>query len=169
MNSTIESLKAELKQSQIERLKLSATVASLEMFRMNMTTYGRQKKVAFTVGVTFSNGGWNSGALIFPSVINNVGGGYNPTTGIFTAPIDGDYIFFLAVSEYNRQHSKVDIVMNGVSKVRTLGSSGSAYQTGVNMVFLQLNERDAVWARAYAGRGYNTEGVPITTFSGFLL
>ncbi|XP_062582149.1 uncharacterized protein LOC134243929 [Saccostrea cucullata] len=169
VNATIESLKAEFKQSQFEQLKLSAAVTSLEMFRMNVTTCGQPKKVAFTVGVMSSNTGWNSGALIFPSVISNVGGGYNPSTGIFTAPTDGNYIFFLTVVEYQKQYSKVDIVMNGVSKVRTMGHSDASYQTGVNMVFLQLQQGDAVWARRYSGTGYYSNSVPITTFSGFLL
>jgi hypothetical protein len=126
-------------------------------------------KVAFTAGATSSSTTWNSGALVFPKVIHNIGGGYNPSTGVFTAPTEGHYVFFVTVVEYNQQYSRVDIVLNGTSKVRTLGDDNAAYQTGANMVVLQLQRGDTVWIRHASGKGYYTDSVPVTTFSGFRL
>ncbi|XP_056003563.1 uncharacterized protein LOC125675420 [Ostrea edulis] len=127
-----------------------------------------KKKVAFTAGVTSSSTTWNSGTLVFPVVINNIGGGYNPSTGVFTAPTEGHYVFFVTVVEYSKQNIYVDIVLNGSSKVRTIGDASAGFQTGVNMAVLRLQQGDTVWIRYHAGKGYFTSNTPITTFSGFL-
>jgi hypothetical protein len=125
--------------------------------------------VAFTAGVTSYSSTWNSGTLVFPKVIHNIGGGYNPSTGVFTAPTEGHYVFFVTVVEFSTLYSRVDIVLNGTSKVRTLGESDAAYQTGTNMTVLRLQRGDTVWIRYSYGKGYYTLSVPITTFSGFRL
>jgi hypothetical protein len=127
------------------------------------------KKIAFTAGVTSYNSTWNSGTLVFPVVIHNIGDGYNRHTGVFTAPTEGHYVFFVTVVEYDKQHLYVDIVLNGSSKVRAYGHSNAAYQTGANMVVLKLQRGDTVWVRLASGKGYWTHSVPLTTFSGFLL
>jgi hypothetical protein len=126
-------------------------------------------KVAFTAGVTSPSTTWSSGTLVFPKVIHNIGGGYNPSTGVFTAPTEGHYVFFVTVVEYDKQDSAVDIVLNGASKVRTLGSDRAPFQTGANMVVLRLQQGDTVWIKRSFGKGYWTHSVPMTTFSGFLL
>ncbi|XP_056013628.1 complement C1q-like protein 2 [Ostrea edulis] len=171
MNKTVDSLKVEVKDAQIQQLKLSSAVASLEMFRMNLNTsiLDLQKKVAFTAGVKSSSITLKNGTLVFPAVINNIGGGYNPSTGVFTAPTEGHYVFFVTVVEYQKQNSQVDIVLNGSSKVRTMGHSDAAYQTGANMVVLRLQQGDTMWIRYHHGKGYLSNSIPITTFSGFLL
>ncbi|XP_056015739.1 multimerin-2-like [Ostrea edulis] len=170
VNTTVGSLKAELKDSKFEQLKLSSTVTSLEMFRMNLTKNNCDlKKVAFTAGVTSASSTWNSGTLVFPVVINNVGGGYSPSTGVFTAPTEGHYVFFVAVVEYSSQDIRVDIVLNGYSKVRAIGYSSAGAQTGTNMAVLKLQQGYTVWIRHHGGKGYDTQSTPFTTFSGFLL
>ncbi|XP_062572709.1 uncharacterized protein LOC134257699 [Saccostrea cucullata] len=172
INTTINTLKEERNQYRLEQLKLSSTVKNLEMFRMNMTNRNcdpSSKKVGFTAVVTSSNTGWNSGTLVFPAVITNIGLGYNSSSGVFTAPLDGNYVFFLTILEYSNQYTAVDIVLNGISKVRAIGDSNARYQTGVNLVVLRLQRGDKVWASHYHGRGYYSATIPTTTFSGFIL
>ena len=125
--------------------------------------------MAFTAGVTSSSSAWNSGTLIFTSVILNVGNGYNPSTGVFTSPVAGTYVFYVTAVEYSKGDLYVDIVLNSVSKVRTIGDGNSAYQTGTNMVVLNLQKGDSVWVRRYTGKGYASASVPLTTFTGFLI
>ena len=128
-----------------------------------------KQKVAFTAGVTSSSTTWNSGTLIFTSVILNVGNGYNPSTGVFTSPVAGTYVFYVTAVEYDKQYLKVDIVLNSVSKVRTRADNDAAFQTGTNMVVLNLQKGDSVWVRYASGKGYYTYSVPFTTFTGFLV
>uniref|UniRef100_K1PZQ0 Caprin-2 n=1 Tax=Magallana gigas TaxID=29159 RepID=K1PZQ0_MAGGI len=112
---------------------------------------------------------WNSGTLVFPVVITNVGNGYNPSTGVFTAPTAGEYVFFVNVQSYNTESIYVDVVLNGVTKVRTMAQGGTDYyDAGPNLAVLTLQKGDRVWVKYHAGQGYYIDG-PITTFSGFLL
>ncbi|XP_062571329.1 nuclease SbcCD subunit C-like [Saccostrea cucullata] len=174
MNNTMEGLKSELKQTQYEQLKLSSAVSSLEVFRLNFTNRqcGLSTKVAFTAGITSFDSSWRGSTLVFPKIIFNTGGGYNPTTGMFTAPVDGHYVFIVSVQSYNIKDIRVDIVLNGESKVRTMAhdvGDYDYYETGVNLLVLRLNQGDKVWVKRYSGTGYYSNSVPITTFSGFLL
>ena len=129
----------------------------------------QKQKVAFTAGVTSSTSTWNSGTLIFNSVILNVGNGYNPSTGVFTSPVAGTYVFYVTAIEYSTQYLQVDIVQNSVSMVKLLGDDHADFQTGTNMVVLNLQKGDRVWVRHVSGKGYWSASVPATTFTGFLI
>lgn len=129
----------------------------------------QKQEVAFTAAVTSSSTTWNSGTLIFNVVITNAGNGYNPSTGVFTSPIGGTYVFYVSAVEYSKQYLRIDIVLNSVSKVRAIGVDSASYQTGTNMVVLNLQKGDSVWVRYVSGTGYYTESVPTTTLSGFLV
>lgn len=172
LNNTINSIKADVEQSQKSQLKLSAAVSSLEVFRMNMSLLNNcalKTSVGFTVGVTGSASTWSGNILVFPHVVANNGNGYNPSTGKFTAPTDGTYVFFVTVNVYGGNYIYLDIVLNGSSKVRTMSHNTAQYMTGTNMAVLQLYTGNSVWVSRYSGTGYYSDSVPITTFSGFLL
>ena len=129
-------------------------------------------RIGFTAGVTSSSSSWSSGTLVFPKVITNVGSGYNPSDGVFTAPRAGVYVFFVNVQSYNTKAIYVDIVLNGTLKVRTMAETSSSdhYDAGPNLAVLSLQTGDRVWVKHYSGQGYNTHtDGPITTFSGFLI
>ena len=129
----------------------------------------QNQEVAFTASVTSLSSTWNSGTLIFDVVITNTGNGYNPSTGVFTSPISGTYVFYITAVEYSKQHLIIDIVVNSVSKVRAYGHSAASYQTGTNMVVLELQKGDSVWVRHSSGKGYISQSIPLTTFSGYLI
>lgn len=126
-------------------------------------------KIGFTAGITTLSSTWAGSTLVFPHVVTNNGNGYNPSTGTFTAPTDGTYVFFLTVTPHELNALYLDIVQNGVSKVRSMSHGFSRYQMGSNMAVLQLDEGDSVWIRRLAGQSYYSYSVPVTTFSGFRL
>ena len=129
-------------------------------------------RIGFTAGVTSPSDSWNSGTLVFPKVITNVGNGYNPSDGVFTAPRAGVYVFFVNVQSYDTKYIFVDIVLNGATKVRTMVNQGSQEynDAGPNLAVLSLQTGDRVWVKHNSGQGFITHyDGPITTFSGFLI
>nr|XP_022292084.1 uncharacterized protein LOC111103251 [Crassostrea virginica] len=174
INDTTILLKSDINQYEIDQLKLSAAVSSLELFRINQTQSkcDLSTRIGFTASVTSYSSSWNSGTLVFPKVITNVGNGYNPSDGVFTAPRTGVYVFFVNVQSYGSYNIYVNIVLNGATKVRTMVNQGSqeANDAGPNLAVLSLQTGDRVWVKHYSGQGYWTDSDgPITTFSGFLI
>ncbi|XP_062605060.1 uncharacterized protein LOC134266871 [Saccostrea cucullata] len=173
VNSSMDNFKSALRLSEMEQLKLSAAVSSLELLRVNLTNHDHDQatKVAFTAGATSSNKSWRSGILVFDKVILNIGSGYNPSTGVFTAPIEGNYVFYVSAVEFSNHYLGVFIEKNGKHQVKLIGDSSAQFQTGTNMVILSLNRGDAVWVNHHSkgGSGYFSESIPVTTISGFLI
>ncbi|XP_065927339.1 putative leucine-rich repeat-containing protein DDB_G0290503 [Magallana gigas] len=176
LSRTVTKFETQLKTSEYEQLKLSSAVASLEVANMNLSRLNCDKSNhhAFTAGISTRNADWTGGTLVFPVVIYSVGTGYNPSTGIFTAPTAGTYVFYVSVQSAHQKYIYLDIVLNGSSKVRAMawyrsGSSISIYQTGTNLVILHLQTGDRVWVKRAFGTGYYSDSAPVTTFSGFKL
>ena len=111
---------------------------------------------------------FSRGIVVYPYVITNTGNCYDTKTGKFTSPRKGTYVFFVTTVSYERFSVYLDIVHNGEPEVRTMSTSVS-YQTGTNMVVLELQKGDTFWVRMNAGERYYTYSVPLTTFSGFFL
>nr|XP_022286970.1 myosin-3-like [Crassostrea virginica] len=176
INTSINVVKAEVNQSQKAQLELSSAVSSvvssLEAIRQNMSLLNGPAKdtpVSFTAGMTTYSYTWEGDILVFPHVITNKGQGYSSSSGKFTAPKDGTYVFTLTVVSYLNTYLRLDIVHDGVSKVRTYSHNSASFQTGTNLVVLELDRGDAVWVQRDRGQGYFTNSVPLTTFSGFIL
>lgn len=167
-----ERLKIELQDTKAKEGNLSSLVAISQASLLNVSSLvtGMKKRVGFSAYVSSSSPSWNSGTLVFPTVITNEGNGYNSHTGIFTAPTAGMYVFFVNVQSYDSYHIYTYIVLNGTQKVRTMADGGryGYYETGANLVVLTLLKGDTVWVKHSLGHGYFSSG-PITTFSGFLL
>lgn len=71
-------------------------------------------------------------------IFNVVGNGYNPSTGVFTSPQKRTYVFYVSAVEFDKLYLKRDIVLNNVSKVRALGDSSAGFQTGTNMIVVNV-------------------------------
>ena len=71
--------------------------------------------------------------------------GYDNSPWKFTAPRDGTFVFTVTVVSWGKNYLHLDIVHDGVSKVKTHSSSSASHQTGTNLVVLQLDRGDAVW------------------------
>ncbi|XP_061195982.1 uncharacterized protein LOC133204256 [Saccostrea echinata] len=172
LNASLETLSNDLFVSNTDISKSLFNLENSQNATMS-SMFDMLVRVAFTAGLTFDSSSWNSGTLVYNKVINNVGGGYNRYTGIFTAPVVGNYIFYVSIKSYQQKSIFVDIVLNGSSKVRAGAVANpphESYETGTNLVTLRLQQGDTVWVRYKHGYGYWVQSdTPVTTFSGFLI
>ena len=129
-------------------------------------------RIGFTAGATSISFSGDSGALVFPKVITNVGNGYDPSDGVFTAPKSGVYVFFVNVQGYETKNTHVDIVLNGTTKVRVMAYSigDEFYHAGLNLAVLSLQTGDRMWVKYHPDiAGLTICNPSITAFSGFLI
>nr|XP_022294890.1 complement C1q-like protein 4 [Crassostrea virginica] len=127
-------------------------------------------RIGFTVSATSPSNTWNSGTLVFPKVITNVGNGYNPSDGVFTAPMAGGIRLLVNIQSYDTLAIYVDMVFIGTPKVRTMAetSLNDHDDAGPNLAVLSLKTGDRVWIKHNARAGYYTfSDGPVTTFSAF--
>ncbi|XP_062620213.1 uncharacterized protein LOC134281794 [Saccostrea cucullata] len=128
--------------------------------------------IGFTAGSTISNS-FSGSTLIFNKLVYSIGGGYDTSTGVFTSPVTGVFVFYVAVVSQETTDLFLDIMLNGVAKVRTLSfvpTGTPISQTGTNIAVLHIQSGDRVWIKNHNGGGYRADrGVPIVTFSGFRL
>nr|XP_034335554.1 paramyosin-like isoform X3 [Crassostrea gigas] len=173
LNRTVARFDTQFTLSEHTQQKFSSALASLEtaQTKLSKSIDDKSNHHAFTAGISLGNDGWTGDTLMFPTVIYSEGTGYNPSTGIFTAPSAGTYVFYVSVQSTWRKYIYLDIVLNGSSKVRATasGTSIAIFQTGTNLVILHLQTGDRVWVKRNAGTGYFSQVIPITTFSGFKL
>ncbi|XP_062597116.1 uncharacterized protein LOC134258578 [Saccostrea cucullata] len=112
--------------------------------------------VAFTAGVgSGDNKVFSPGqTVIFRQVIYQVGGGYNPTTGIFTAPKAGLYLIFCTNVAAYHETFWTKIMINGSGKAGVmayLNGSVTVYLSASNFVVHQLQVGDRVWIEVISG------------------
>ncbi|XP_052789271.1 cerebellin-3-like isoform X2 [Mya arenaria] len=86
--------------------------------------------------------------LVFDKVLTDVGGGYKPGTGVFTAPVNGLYVFSASVMvDLSTSASSAHISINKKSSrvvYLFVNDSDGNYETGVGTVILSLQVGDTV-------------------------
>ncbi|CAG2220771.1 unnamed protein product [Mytilus edulis] len=85
----------------------------------------------------------DNGVIKFEKVVINIRNGYNPTTGIFTAPVAGVYQFSCTVMSENGKHLSVYLSHNNVKQQR-IWLKGSSHETGTAINILNLKKGDQV-------------------------
>nr|XP_022292213.1 uncharacterized protein LOC111103319 [Crassostrea virginica] len=113
LTTTIADVDTHIRKSEYERLKLSAAVSSLEAFRLNMTKSSCDKNIntAFSAGISTNDDNWTGSTLVLPDVIYSEGKGYDSNTGVFTAPTEGTYLFYISIQSAFQKYSHFDVVL----------------------------------------------------------
>ncbi|XP_053199119.1 cerebellin-2-like [Scomber japonicus] len=107
--------------------------------------------------------------LVYKKVITNIGNGYDPSTGIFTAPVAGIYHFTFLYHAGGERASKLILKRNG-EEITMTGDNKSQYEksnNGGNAVCLQMKKMDRVCVVLAAN--CHVWGSEHTSFSGFLV
>jgi hypothetical protein len=110
-------------------------------------------------------------AVKYPLIITNIGNGYNPATGSFTARVSGMYYFsYTMYSGSPTTNSVVGLMKNGQMIVTTWDTAGGDINdSATNAAVLQLEAGDFVYIQLYANRNIYDDNGRYTTFSGLML
>ncbi|MCJ8748921.1 hypothetical protein PDJAM_G00170230 [Pangasius djambal] len=144
-----------------------------ELERMKKQNAERPK-VAFSAGLPAGQKGpFNTEtALIYSKVISNVGGAYNPHTGVFTAPVRGAYYVRFTAAAYssNNHNMGVNLYKNSqhLMHLGEYDKDGTARHVSGALV-LELEAGDVVYLRLLANYALYDDTMLRNTFSGFLI
>jgi len=143
----------------------------LKALREDMSSAG--PRVAFSVALGDSVGPFDKDSTLkYQRIISNMGSGYNPATGTFTAMARGMYYFCYTMYNNNsgQPNSVVSLMMNSQRMVSTWDTEGDdSHDSATNGAAVQLEAGDSVFVKLYANRLLYDDVHYYNTFSGFLL
>ncbi|XP_014824067.1 PREDICTED: complement C1q-like protein 2 [Poecilia mexicana] len=105
--------------------------------------------------------------LEFKRVITNIGNGYDPATGVFTAPVKG--LYYIRVSGVAGPNGELHagVKKDGVNMFAIYHKAGT--QAGAsNAMVLALEQGNRVYVQLWAGKSIADQG-RLSTFTGFLV
>lgn len=87
--------------------------------------------------------------LVFDRALTNKGNHYHTTTGVFTAPYNGVYIFQLSAMTLPGKEMYLDIIRDGnyIDDFLIDGRGDTSYESASEMWILKLNAGSEVWIR----------------------
>ncbi|XP_053408386.1 complement C1q and tumor necrosis factor-related protein 9A-like isoform X5 [Mercenaria mercenaria] len=122
--------------------------------------------------VTETNLAKDNQIIVFDSALTNEGSGYDTSTGIFTAPVDGMYQFTVHICTYYGKYSYIGMVYAGnvIAKASNYDKDhGTCCSVGA---ILRVKSGEQVWVKCTAGSSNNRlleDIYRMNTFSGILL
>ena len=126
------------------------------------------KNIAFTVAMSSPRSSQPNKKIIYDKILVNIGNGYSPTTGVFTCPNDGVYVFTWSTMNVG-DTCYTFIYRNGVQYLMSHSqeSGGSLFEAASNTEVFHLNKGDSVWIQTATCGAFH--GYPYTAFSGWKL
>ena len=108
-----------------------------------------------------------NGRVVFGIEDLNEGNGYDPSTGIFTAPASGVFVFDWTTLTQLGKLGFTSLVVNGKFKSWIYCYGAKTNQACSKMTVVKLKQGDKVWIGVFSGPAYiNTQ---YTSFSGYKL
>ncbi|VDH96799.1 Hypothetical predicted protein [Mytilus galloprovincialis] len=130
----------------------------------------RDTTPAFSAALTDKQHVATNTAVKFDKVVTNIQDGYDPATGIFTAPIDGVYHISSTVISRQGQRVFVSLYHNDVKITSIWVSPADAtYEMGTTNMVLDLKEGDEVAIRSRGNYVVHSSSDFYSSFSGFMI
>jgi hypothetical protein len=111
--------------------------------------------------------------IVFERVITNQGSGYNNATGVFTASIEGVYLFTVNVCASSKKWSTIGLVLDGTFISKSTNYNDQSYSCGSVSAIVKMETGRQVWvANLYGSNGHVLAGedmYAMNTFSGVLI
>ncbi|XP_063049472.1 complement C1q-like protein 2, partial [Engraulis encrasicolus] len=110
--------------------------------------------------------------LQYKKVLSNIGSGYNPSTGVFTALVKGMYFFRFSMFRNSQitEFSVISLMKNGEVLASVWdGTSPDYNDMGSNTAVIALEPGDSVYVELIADTAVYDDEHNYNTFSGFLL
>ncbi|XP_060604825.1 uncharacterized protein LOC132757532 [Ruditapes philippinarum] len=111
--------------------------------------------------------------LVFQKVIANEGSGYNNATGVFTASIEGVYLFTVHVCASYKKYSTIGLALDGTFVSKSINYNSQGYSCGSVSAIVPMENGRQVWvASTYGSTGHVLAGEDtyvMNTFSGVLI
>ena len=125
---------------------------------------------AFSNRFNWDEDAFNKGETMrFSDTITNIGNAYNPTTGLFTVPCDGVYVFFVvALTRNNYDSVNISLWVNGSTVAKIAANDSNGQQVSMNTV-VSVKAGDIVQPYMNSFSGSDTIYDSHSYFSGFLL
>ncbi|XP_076458143.1 complement C1q-like protein 4 [Babylonia areolata] len=138
------------------------------------TVYGQngENEVSFSVGLTQHTSIPGAGVVVYNKVFNNAGNGYSNTTGKFTCPQSGVYVFQVHALAQRDADMWLELYHNFNYVMSLWGHTDNESAAAGNAVVLTLNKGDEVYVTGVDGYTSELYGTPTeiyVTFSGYLI
>ncbi|XP_052105974.1 collagen alpha-2(VIII) chain-like [Mytilus californianus] len=128
----------------------------------------RTKIPAFSSILTKPQTPGDNGVIKFDKTVTNIHNGYNPTTGIFTAPVAGVYQFSYTVMTVAGKYLHVYLSYNN-TKQQSVWLKGSSHETGTANI-LNLKKGDHIEVKSHGSHTIHSDSNNLySSFSGYLI
>ena len=93
--------------------------------------------------------------MVFTTVIQNIGNGYDSSTGIFTAPVNGTYMFNVQLCVHSRKWAQFQLAVDSSSNVKATFRHYNADSADVltTSVAHTLSVGQKIWIQSYTDSG----------------
>uniref|UniRef100_A0A8C1S5Z8 Cerebellin 5 n=1 Tax=Cyprinus carpio TaxID=7962 RepID=A0A8C1S5Z8_CYPCA len=174
MDERIQKLEETLAKVLSENEALKTTVNDLQNKLESFQKENVDKKVAFSAGLLESGTGYTGPInilkiLVYKKVFSNIGGAYDPNTGVFTAPMKGVYYFRFYGHCHGGTTMAVSLLKNGETQCSVHSWKPTSNGNASNGVVLTLETGDQISTRLWANTWVYDDPASYTSFSGFLI
>uniref|UniRef100_A0A671RLQ3 Cerebellin 5 n=1 Tax=Sinocyclocheilus anshuiensis TaxID=1608454 RepID=A0A671RLQ3_9TELE len=174
MDERIQKLEETLAKVLSENEALKSIVQDSQNKLKSVRKENEAKKVAFSAGLLESGTGHTGPintpkTLVYKKVFSNIGGAYDPNTGVFTAPVKGAYYLRFYGHSHGGPNMAVSLLKNGKTQCSVFAWKPTSNGNASNGVVLTLETGDQISTQLWQNTWVFDDPASYTSFGGFLI